>query len=150
MNDTEYLQKLVQVARLYYEENMTQQAISKKLGTTRQSISKMLSEARERSIVEIKINDVETNLSKAAQMIKEIFPIQNVTILTMTRWPGRCLRSRQPFILTISAAKGCIKSVFHGAVLSTALSSSAARAASYSGQIFSRWSAPAARLPPIL
>ena len=81
MNDTEYLQKLVQVARLYYEENMTQQAISKKLGTTRQSISKMLSEARERSIVEIKINDVETNLSKAAQMIKEIFPIQNVTIV---------------------------------------------------------------------
>ena len=81
MNDTEYLQKLVQVARLYYEENMTHQAISKKLGTTRQSISKMLSEARERSIVEIKINDVETNLSKAAQMIKEIFPIQNVTIV---------------------------------------------------------------------
>ena len=38
MNDTEYLQKLVQVARLYYEENMTQQAISKKLGTTRHII----------------------------------------------------------------------------------------------------------------
>ena len=49
-------QMLIDVAILYYEQQLTQEEISKRIGTSRSTISRMLDEARERGIVHIKIN----------------------------------------------------------------------------------------------
>src|SRR4030065_2926886 len=49
-------QLLARVASLYYEDAQTQQEISLKLGYSRSSISRMLTEARQEGIVEIHVH----------------------------------------------------------------------------------------------
>lgn len=48
---------LVTVARLYYEDNLSQQQVAEKLGLSRTNVSRILSSAREKGIVHIRIND---------------------------------------------------------------------------------------------
>ena len=50
------MRKLVTVAKMYYEDNLTQSQIAKALGVSRPLISIYLSEAKELGIVNIKIN----------------------------------------------------------------------------------------------
>ncbi|HKS44555.1 MAG TPA: sugar-binding transcriptional regulator [Amycolatopsis sp.] len=50
-------QLLVKAARLYYEEGRSQHEIAGALGVSRSSVSRMLTAARERGIVQIRIND---------------------------------------------------------------------------------------------
>jgi DNA-binding transcriptional regulator LsrR (DeoR family) len=50
-------QLLVKAARLYYEEDRSQYQIAETLGVSRSSVSRMLTAARERGIVQIRIND---------------------------------------------------------------------------------------------
>ena len=47
---------LADVAEMYYEENLTQAEISRQIGMTRSSISRMLTEARQKGIVEISVH----------------------------------------------------------------------------------------------
>jgi deoxyribonucleoside regulator len=62
---------LARVASLYYDQNKTQQEISEMIGVTRSAISRFLTEAREKGIIEItvhypyrKVPDLETALVK--------------------------------------------------------------------------------------
>lgn len=48
---------LVQVAKLYYRENLSQAEIAQRLGTSRSNVSRMLTAAQERGIVEIRIHE---------------------------------------------------------------------------------------------
>ena len=54
--ETERMRKLVEVAKMYYEDNMNQSEIAKVLGVSRPLVSIYLSDAKELGIVEIKIN----------------------------------------------------------------------------------------------
>ncbi len=47
---------LSEVARLYYIENLTQQQIARRIGGSRSNVSRVLKEARDRGLVEIRIN----------------------------------------------------------------------------------------------
>jgi DNA-binding transcriptional regulator LsrR (DeoR family) len=68
---------LIRVAKMYYEQNMTQQEISNLLGTSRMAISRMLQKAKEEGVVDIKVNydgafiEMEDNL-KEKYKLKEI------------------------------------------------------------------------------
>ena len=53
------IERMVNVARLYYEQNKTQNEIAKELGISRPLVSIMLTEARTCGIVTISINRVE-------------------------------------------------------------------------------------------
>lgn len=53
------IERMVNVARLYYEENMTQNEIAKKLGISRPLVSILLTEARACGVVTITINQAE-------------------------------------------------------------------------------------------
>ena len=57
MRPNNELQMLLQVARLYYERDMTQQEIAGRLNITRQKVSRLLLAARADGIVQITIND---------------------------------------------------------------------------------------------
>jgi len=48
---------LVQAARLYYQDNRSQQEVASALGVSRSNVSRMLAAARNQGIVEIRIND---------------------------------------------------------------------------------------------
>jgi deoxyribonucleoside regulator len=52
----EELEMLSEVARLYYENNMTQSEIAKQIHTSRSTVSRLLIEAREKKVVEITIH----------------------------------------------------------------------------------------------
>lgn len=54
--ENERLHKILEVAKMYYIENLTQNEIAKELNLSRPSISKMLNEAKESGIVTININ----------------------------------------------------------------------------------------------
>ena len=54
--DSERMQ-LINIAKMYYEANMTQNDIAKRLGISRPLVSKMLTKARECGIVSITVND---------------------------------------------------------------------------------------------
>ena len=47
---------LVQVSRFYYEQNLTQAEIGRKLNTSRSTVSRLLQEAREKGVVRVLIN----------------------------------------------------------------------------------------------
>ncbi len=69
---------LVQVARMYYEHNWSQQLISEKVGFSRPYVSKLINEARECGIVEIKINDPYAAESQLEKEVRLRFGLQKV------------------------------------------------------------------------
>ncbi|GAA4705457.1 sugar-binding protein [Phytohabitans rumicis] len=48
---------LVKVARMYYEDNLSQQQVAEELGLSRANVSRILASAREQGIVDIRIHD---------------------------------------------------------------------------------------------
>lgn len=60
------IERMVNVARLYYEQNMTQNEIAKMLGISRPLVSILLTEARACGVVSITINRVEDLRALAA------------------------------------------------------------------------------------
>ena len=54
MKNEDY-QRLVEIARLYYEKDFTQAEIAKAVGVSRPVVSRLLSEARQRGIVRIEV-----------------------------------------------------------------------------------------------
>jgi len=53
---SEHTELLAQVASLYYEDNLTQAEISRQLGTSRATVSRLLREARDVGVVEITVH----------------------------------------------------------------------------------------------
>ena len=60
------IERMVNVARLYYEQNKTQNEIAKELGISRPLVSILLTEARACGVVSITINRVEDLRALAA------------------------------------------------------------------------------------
>jgi len=69
---------LVQVARMYYEHNFSQQQIAEEIGFSRPYVSKLINEARECGIVEIRINDPNAAESPLEQAVRMRFGLQKV------------------------------------------------------------------------
>jgi len=68
--------KLIQVAKLYYEENLNQSQIATKLGVSRPLVSNMLTKARSMGIVEIKIKEPFANNTLLLNQMRNVFNIQ--------------------------------------------------------------------------
>ncbi len=92
-NDRDEL--LAEVAELYYEAEMTQAEISREIGMTRSAVSRLLSEARQKGIVEIIIHrplHYDTDLEEA---LVERFGLQNATVLLWEQGTSKYDRLRQ-------------------------------------------------------
>jgi deoxyribonucleoside regulator len=80
-NENEYISLLSEVAILYYENDMTQSEIAKRLLTSRSKVSRLLKEAREKKIVEITINEPwERLLAIEGEFLKR-FPLTHIRII---------------------------------------------------------------------
>ena len=73
-------QLLVDIARMYYFENLSQQQIADTLHMSRSNISLLLKSCLENHIIEIKINDTVSMAHDVASQIKARFGLQNVLI----------------------------------------------------------------------
>ncbi|RRK10086.1 sugar-binding transcriptional regulator [Lactiplantibacillus garii] len=74
-------QLLAKVAYLYYEKDYTQSQIAKQLNIYRTTISRMLKQARETGIVEIKINDFNSDLFNLEEALKQRYGLQNAIVI---------------------------------------------------------------------
>lgn len=70
------IEKLVAIARLYYEENKTQSEIAKEMGISRPLISRYLTEAREYGIVKIRIESPVEERKMILKRLEEKFGIR--------------------------------------------------------------------------
>ena len=75
------LQKMVQAAKMYYQEGLTQETIAKKLRTSRPAVSLLLAEARKNGVVQIKIKDPEVNNEELAGQFQKRFGLKKCLVV---------------------------------------------------------------------
>ncbi len=83
--ETAKLGTLVQIARLYYEENLSQQEIAERLEVSRSLIALYLQNAREAGIVRVKIVDPTNNCVGLASALKKQTGVRQVTVVPNPR-----------------------------------------------------------------
>ncbi|MBX7300321.1 sugar-binding transcriptional regulator [Clostridium chauvoei] len=71
----------VEVARLYYQLNYSQQQIASRLGISRPTISRLLKYAKEKGYININIIDPFSDLDKLACKLKERYALSDVRIV---------------------------------------------------------------------
>ena len=77
----EKIERMIAVARMYYEHDMNQSQIAKALGISRPLVSVLLTEAKACGIVTITINDINMNTEKLAKCLKDRFLLKNVVLV---------------------------------------------------------------------
>ncbi len=75
---------LITVAKLYYLGNKTQNEISDILGVSRQKVARMLALARERKIIEFRINSSALYLEQMGEKIQKEFRLKKVVVTPCT------------------------------------------------------------------
>jgi deoxyribonucleoside regulator len=73
--------RLVQVARLYYLYNLSQQQIADKLRISRPGVSRLLQEARDRGLVRIEIVDPDGNGADLERTLRERYGLMKAVIV---------------------------------------------------------------------
>jgi len=73
--------QLIEIARLYYEHNFSQEQIAKKMEISRPGISRLLQQAREMGIVRIKIVDPSHSGTRLEAKLKDKFGLKNVIVV---------------------------------------------------------------------
>jgi deoxyribonucleoside regulator len=74
-------QQLITVAKLYYEQNLTQSEIGRRLNTSRSTVSRMLQEARDSGIVQIIINYTWERDTSLEMQLMNSFELKDVRVL---------------------------------------------------------------------
>lgn len=78
------LATIVQVAQMYYEQNLSQQQIADELGVSRSLIAQYLKRARDQGIVRISILDPQDNCEDLAVMIQDRAQLDRVVVVPST------------------------------------------------------------------
>lgn len=73
--------QLADVARQYYLDDLTQEQIARRLGVSRSNISRMLKEARERGIVEIRVHHPLRTDPSLQHALREALTLQDALVL---------------------------------------------------------------------
>lgn len=86
------LHLMAQIARMYYDQGMTQQQIARKLALSRQKISRLLIRARDQGIVRISIVDPTPTDHTLTIEVKKTFDLQSVVLAKGEGLEGEALR----------------------------------------------------------
>lgn len=82
MSESTDLKILANIARMYYEDGMTQNAIAKKINMSRSLVSKLLTKARDKGIVKITICDnLKNPFQEMENYLKKSFGLSSVLII---------------------------------------------------------------------
>ena len=76
----EKLQQLYEIAKLYYEEKLSQDDIARIFKVSRATVSRSLAEAEEKNIVQIKVVDLLGSSKKTAQEIEKKYGLKKVIV----------------------------------------------------------------------
>jgi deoxyribonucleoside regulator len=100
VDDANQTDLLVRTAWLYFIENLTQDEIARDLGISRIKVVRMIKEARERGIVEIKVQSAITKNLKLESELRSIYQLTHV-VVTLPEQEGDLLNK----VLACSAAQ---------------------------------------------
>lgn len=81
MKRPDYLRLLTKIARLYYEQELNQQQIAKRIGLSRQKVQRLLKHAKDEGIVRIGITPVRGDYSDLELVLANDFDIREVVIV---------------------------------------------------------------------
>ena len=79
--DNTTLQKLVEISRMYYEQNMTQENIASVFKISRAAVSMMLTEAKNCGIIHIEVTDPSVNNEELGGRMAETFGIEKCIVV---------------------------------------------------------------------
>jgi deoxyribonucleoside regulator len=89
----ERTQLLIEAATLYYEQGFTQEQVASKLSVSRSNVSRLLTEARKRGIVEIRVRHAQQTAPALEEQLKERFGLEDAYVLvTGNEDPALALR----------------------------------------------------------
>jgi len=80
---------LIAVARMYYEQDLSEQEIADRLNVARSSVSGMLKLCREQGIVEIRVNDDTSHASRLASALRERFGLADAVVVPASADPAQ-------------------------------------------------------------
>jgi deoxyribonucleoside regulator len=84
---------LSRVASMYYEDAMTQHEISTRLGYSRSAISRLLTEARQKGVVEIRVFHPLVRSNRLEQRLRQCYDLHDARVLVADSLPyGKMLR----------------------------------------------------------
>ncbi|MGN7939102.1 sugar-binding transcriptional regulator [Virgibacillus sp. 6R] len=84
--EKEKLTKIIEVARLYYQLDYSQQEIAKKLDVSRPTVSRLLKQAKDTGIVEVKIHNPVEAGEVLTERLKEKFGLKEVIIASVSEY----------------------------------------------------------------
>ena len=87
--------QLADVARQYYLEDLTQEQIAQRIGVSRSYVSRMLKEARERGIVEIRIHHPLRTSPELQERLRETLPLADALVLATDDSGGPSLETNR-------------------------------------------------------
>jgi DNA-binding transcriptional regulator LsrR (DeoR family) len=83
--DTERRDFLIEVARLYYQQELSQAEIARRFGISRSAVSLLLKTCRQQKIVEIRIQDPISGLLRLQTELRERFRLQEALVAPAER-----------------------------------------------------------------
>ncbi len=86
--DTTRRDLLVEVARLYYEQDLSQLEISRRYDISRSSVSNLLKLCRDQGIVEIRINDSSSHVVRMQNALASRFGLAHAVVVPASPDPG--------------------------------------------------------------
>ncbi len=81
LDNREKIQRIIEAARMYYLDNMTQNEIAKKLNISRPLVSKILNDAKELGIVTIKIKSPFSDTETIMEKLKKQYNLEKTVIV---------------------------------------------------------------------
>lgn len=88
MSDPEKLTEAVRIARMYYYQNMTTDAIAREVNTSRSTVSRLLTYARQEGLVNIQITDPNKHPQKTEKEISKRFKVKRVHVVQVPEIVG--------------------------------------------------------------
>lgn len=86
------LQKMIQIAKMYYQREYSQQQIANKLDISRSTVSRILKQAEAHGIVKIEVIDPFENVEKLAQTIKKRFRIKHCIVVQVSDYKDEVIK----------------------------------------------------------
>ena len=94
MSAREELRLILQAARLYYKDSLTQQQVAQELGVSRPTVSRLLTQARKEGIVRITVVDTFATFEELETSLTSAFHLRQAVVVAGEGASGELLRRR--------------------------------------------------------
>jgi len=86
--------KIIDAAKMYYQLDYSQQEIAKRLGISRPSVSRLLQQAKQQGIVQIKILDPTENVQEMAEILRRKFNLKHCMIASIPVYDDQLIKEK--------------------------------------------------------